>query len=293
MVPVYVHSLSSLEPINFGYNFAGNDYFKSNSMVYKSGFNYHTHEAFNNFKDIVLSNKTCLILTDNISLSRVFANKFRKLDLNEISGSFYLKTKDGTYVRTKNNRIYVGDVGQKLILTIDKISSNEVELKSSASHNLTVSEKYPFELFITKEKTEEGDYRRQLFEIDFQGNKISIKTITNHGPRYISYNSDQIVRAVGLELNNLEINPYLFTIELISETIGYNYNAVSSRVNYFNDIKFTNNSTDVQIKSNKEVTNHMVITCPTKQLGKSTTASANILVTKTNYFPSGSYNNTL
>lgn len=293
MVPVYVHSLSSLEPINFGYNFSNNEDFDSKHTTFKSGFNYYTHEAFANFKDVVLSNKTCLVLTDNISLAQVFENKSKVLNLNDISGSFYLKTNEGSYVRIKNKRLYVGDVGEKLILTVDKISNNIAELKVDAVNNLTVSENYPYEVFITKEKIDEEDYERQLFEIDFKDDKVAIKANTKEGSRFISYNSDQIVRAVGLHLNNLEVNPYLFTLELISDTIIYNYSAVSSQIKYFNDIKHTNNSNDVRIKSNKEIKNHLVVTCPTSQLGKSTTAAANILITKTNYFPSGSYNNTL
>ena len=294
MVPVYVHSLSSLMPVKFVYKFNKAETFAGQLNSFKNGFSYYKYDGLENYQDAVLSNKTCLILTDNVPLKRVFETDSRQIDIGTIAGCLYLQASSGyyqnQYITSSNHGIYIGGSGSKLLLNVLPIEKNVVELKPSNDVFCQVDKNYPYTLKLSKEVLTGEDIRRQRFELEYKDNLIALRTLTDEGWRYLSYGVDRVVRGVGLMLNETIVNSYLFKTVFVSEGgIYYDFDAKTPEIKYYNDITTYGNRDNVNIKHQQDSNTNLLITMPTSELSKSNEVSVNIALTKTNFSASGSY----
>ena len=294
MVPVYVHSLSSLMPVKFVYKFNKAETFAGQLNSFKNGFSYYKYDGLENYQDAVLSNKTCLILTDNVPLKKIFETDSRQIDIGTIAGCLYLQASSGyyqnQYITSSNRGIYIGGSGTKLLLNVLPIEKNVVELKPSNDVFCQVDKNYPYTLKLSKEVLTGEDIRRQRFELEYKDNLIALRTLTDEGWRYLSYGVDRVVRGVGLMLNETIVNSYLFKTAFVSDGgIHYDFDAKTPEIKYYNDITTYGNRDNVNIKHQQDSNTNLLITVPTFELSKSNEVSVNIALTKTNFSASGSY----
>lgn len=291
MIPVYIHSLSALAPVKLVYNFNRAEELTSTLDTYRNGFSYYKYSAFENFQDAVLSNKTCLILSDNVSLKEIFKIDSKQIDVGSIASCFYLKNSLGKYVTALSEKLYIGGVGDKLLINVIPHGNNLVELKVGNTEYIQVDKEYPYTASISRESLDGDDVRRQQYELDYKDGLICFRTLTDEGWRYLSYGADQTVRAVGLILNETMVNNYLFVPEFVSTNgIHYDFDAKNSQTKYFNELTTSGNRETVNIKQEKEANTNLLISCATAEISKpDAEASVNISITKTNFSSSGSY----
>lgn len=288
------NSLSALTPVEFTYNFNKDESLAKTFRSHTNGFSYYKHNALTDVKDAVFSKKNFLILTKKKSLFDVFDPDSEILPLGTIAGTVFLKNKLNQYVTSLKGTVYVGGT-TPLMITISPLetSKSTVKLVVDKTHRIIIDKEYPYTARVSNDDLLEEDEYRQYFEADYANEKICFKTLTKEGWRYLAYNSDQTVRATGLSLNELEISPYVFSMEQVSDkTILYNFNAKTSEVSYFNELTTYLNRNTVTTKNEFENDTHLLVSCPTLTIGSSTKkVPVNISLTKTNFAASGSYLN--
>lgn len=291
---VETHPLSALTPVKLTYNFNKEEEINCTLNAFENGLRYYSHDAFENFKDVVISNKNCLVLTDPKPLKDVFKNDVQRYNVGYIAGCLYLKTPDNKYFTNISNQIYIGGSGTKLFINIFPLTGSTVELKVNKDTRIVIDKEYPFQARLSREVLPSNEIHRQQFEVDYKDGVICFKTKTEDGDRYLSYGSDFIVRATGLALNETAVNPYLLIPEFTSnETIDYDFDAKTSEIKYFNNLHADENKKTVAIREATESNTSLLISCATSDIAKtvdlSSSVKANIALTKTNFSSSGTY----
>lgn len=290
-VPLAINSLSALRPVKLVYEFNSTEHLTSNLNSYRNGFSYYKHDALENFQDAVFSNKNCLIVTDNISLKQAFESDSKNVEIGTIAGTFYLQTPNGKTLTTYEEGVYVQGLGENLLLSLVPLGNRMVELKYGKDYYLQVDAAYPYTARVTANTLDKTALRRQQFQYDYKDGKLSFKTLTNEGWRYLSYGADQVVRAIGLMLNETVVNSYLFTPKFVTQgEIYYDFDATSKEIKYFNELTNYDQRETVAIKNYTESNTNLLISCPTSEIAKSTTAKINIASTKSNFSSTGTYN---
>lgn len=285
-----IQSLSALTPVKFTYKFNKEEKLSSVKSSFSNGFVYIKHDAFENFHDAVLSKRNCLILTNNRPLKEVFESDSKQIYIGTVAGCLFLKTPSNKYFTTLSNNIYVGGTGEKLFVNVMPISNNTVELKISKTQFVQIDKEYPYTARISDEVLSGDDLKRQRFELEYKDGLICFKTITAEGYRYLSYGVDQTVRAVGLMLNEVVVNPYLLIPEFVSENgLHHNFDAKTSEVKYYNELSSFADRYNLNIKENQESDTNLLISCTTADIALSASVAVNIALTKTNFSSSGSY----
>ena len=287
---VRTHSLSALFPVNFTYKYNKEEKLSGQLTTYNSGFSYYKHDLFENFRDASLSKKNFLVLTDVKQLKSIFDQNPETLFIGNISGCVFLKTASGESLRNLDNNIYVGGIGERMLVNIVPISKNVVELKASKTHYVQIDKQYPYTARLSQETLNGEEIERRRFEIDFKSGLMCFKTKTSEGHRFLSYGTDRVVRAVGLMLNETTVNSYFFVPDFISNSsMVYNFDAKTTEIRYFNELANSYNKATVNIKEEQETDTNLLVSCTTKDISKLNTVPINIALTKTNFSSSGSY----
>jgi hypothetical protein len=285
-----VHPLSALTPVEFVYKFNKEEKLSKNTYTFANKFRYCVHNITENARDAVFSKNTFLVLTDNLHLSAAFETDSKQLDINEISGSFFLKTPKGKRLSAYKGTMYIGGMGENVLFTLNKIGNNIVELVYDKDYKVTLDEDYPFVARLSKDLLADSQLNRRRFEMDYRDGKVCFKANTKNGQRFLSFGADQVVKAVGVTLNSIVISPYVFDVEFVtSNLVKYDFDAKVSEIKYFNEITGYANQTNVKIKESKENNTHLLLSCPTAVMSMSSIAPINIALTKTNFSSSGTY----
>lgn len=284
------NSLSALTPVKFTYKFNKEEKLSKEFVNYSDGFSYYKHNALSGIQDAVFSKKNLLLLTNNIPLKEVFDIDSSKVDIGTIAGSFFLKNDSNIYVTSLKNGVFLGGAGEKLLITVVPISNNIVELIVDKTRKLTIDSSYPYTLRISDDQLNDANLYRQKFEMDYKEGLVCFKVNTNEGSRYLSYGADQVVRAIGVTLNETIVNQYLFKVEFAtSNGIYYGFDATVSEVKYFNELGTFLNQTNLNIKEEQISDTHLLMSCSTSLIAMSAEVPINIALTKTNFSASGSY----
>lgn len=284
------NSLSALAPVKFTYKFNKEEKLSKEFVNFSNGFSYYKHNALSGIRDAVFSKKNLLILTDNIPLKEVFDVDSSQVNIGTIAGSVFLKTNSNLYITSTKNNVFLGGTGEKLLISIVPVLNNVVELVVDKTRKLTIDSSYPYTLRISDDKLNDGNLYRQRFEIDYKDGIICFKVNTNEGSRFLSYGVDRVIRAVGLTLNEVVVNPYLFNVEFAtSNGIYYGFDATVSEVKYFNELGSFFNQTNLNVKEEKIRDTHLLLSCSTSVIAMSAEVPINIALTKTNFSASGTY----
>lgn len=282
-------SLSALLPVKLTYKFNNEEKLTNTLTSLNNGLSFYTHDALLSAQDVVISNYNLLILTNKIPLKDVFQTDSTAVNIGTIAGSLYLKS-SGRYVTFTKNNIFLGGTGKKLAITIAPIEGNIVELVVDKTKKIIVDEEYPYTARISADILVDSKLARQRFEMDYKDGLCCFKILTKEGYRFLSYGSDNVIRAIGVMLNEFKINSYLFSAEFISnEQIHCGFDAKTSEVKYFNEFASFFNQKTVNIKTEQESDTHLLISCATPAIVNSAEVPVNIAITKTNFSSSGSY----
>lgn len=288
--------LSALAPARFAYNSSNDTKFKGNFKPIKNNFYYFHHESFENFKDAALSKKSCLVLTDIKPLDTVFNSRFTSdvISLGKLSGSFYLKS-NNKFLTTTSNRVYrgspCGGEQQPILLTISPIDETHVNIRVGTKF-IEIDQDYPFTVKLVDSQTF-GEARYREFEVDYSDKKIAFKVSTKEGYRFLSFGIDNVMRAVGLELNDTIVNSYHF--DVVSQTRSaiergiVLANAEAKEIKYYNSFKDQTYNETLDIEQTTERYTNFIISCPTSKIDTSSISFANVAMLKTNYSPNGTF----
>lgn len=289
---VNVQPLSALRPVKLTYKYASEEKLAAERFLYSNGIEYYKHAIFDNFKDAGLSKKNCLVLTNVLNLNKIFENSSVNLQFGQIAGCVFLKTQEGKYITTNNNRVYVGGIGSNLFLNLIPNEDGSVYLKYGKTKFMEFVDQYPYDLKISDETIVEEQLYTRKFYIDYTNRKASFKVLTQEGYRFVSFGVDRIVRAIGLELNDTIVNEYFFDVEFITDpTLNYNFDAKTKQVQYFNEFDSFNTRKTVDVKQQSIKDTNLIVSCPTTQINLSSNeVNVNIALTKTNFTSFGTYN---
>ena len=292
-------SLSAFDPIKLAYKYSTTGDLKADYKEFKSGMRYYEHNALKRFADISLSNESALILTDTLSLNSIFQEQQKNLPINEITGMFILSIKDtavfggNNSIKYFNGQFCVGGKGEDVIFNIVPATDNKVYLRVNYKR-VQVSHHYPYEVYLSDDQLPDEESNREMFEVSFRRKKFIIKTRTREGTRFLSFGSDRILRAVGLELNKSIINPYHFDVQFLgfsSFKYGSDYDA--KEVKYYNTNESLLEKKALNIKAYKGQHTNILFDFPIINTQTTTNVGVNMAILKTNFTSTGTFNSSL
>lgn len=282
-------SLSKLRPIKFVYDYGTKQTFVKDLIYFNGGFGYYKHEALQNYKDAALSRKNCLFLTDVKSLKSVFENQVKEFDISKISGSLYLKV-GNKYITESRDQLFVGGIGRPLFFNIVPLNNGLVELRVNRTKYIEIDREYPYTARLSEEILDPTEQQFRQFEVEYGENLVSFRVKTNEGFRFLSYGSDGVVRAIGLELNDTIVNSYHFAAEFVTApTLKYNFEPTNYEVKYFNDLYDQTNKTNLNISKYTEKNTSLLISCPTNKLSETDEVNVNISILKDYFSSTGTF----
>ncbi len=282
---------TDLHPVRLEYNFFNNENLHKKHVSFNNGLDIFTINSTQNYKDVTFNKNTCFILTSAIQLSSVFATK----DVNTIGNipvSILVQPRTSTVYFAKHhsetNTIRLELTSSSTFLLQPTNIKNNIEIIIDGKY-LEISKNYPYTAFLNKKATDNTNQTFQLFEPVTQDGLITFKTLTKDGYRYLAFNSDNILRATGLILNEAVISDYVFSYTLITNTnINYNFLPSNNWVTYFYDVELKNNNKNVLINKNLlDVPTNFLIEFPYNKAVLDNIAKINIINLKTGVTPTG------
>ena len=290
-VVVNTHSLTALQPIKFNYNYNTTEPLAGNYLYIYNNWSFYNHQALVNFKDAAFSKNTYLALTDVKSLNDTLYKETTTRSIGQISGTVYLKF-NNKYVSLLNGNLFLGSpCGRqttKALISIVPIENSLVELKIGKK-TIKIDESYPYTARLQETALDE-DSSLGKFEMEYDSGVASFKIKTPEGYRFLSYGKDNVIRAVGVELNSTIVNNYHFEVEFKTRSsITYGFTPTTDEVSYYNEIDSYDNKFNVLLKHKTEKLTNLLISCPTNEMSKDEEADINISLLKTNYSSSGGF----
>lgn len=287
--------LSALSPVKFSYDFAETQDFKGQYKPLSPNFFCYEHTGFKNFKDAALSKKSMLVLTETKQLQDLLSTKLISYSAGKyIAGSLYLQMA-GRFLTTKNNLLYrgapCGNSSQAALVSISMISNGLAELRIGSKF-IEIDSNYPFTAKLVDSETF-GEARYRQFEIEVAEGKIAFKIQTPIGYRFLAFGIDNVLRAVGVELNNTVVNNYHFdAVFQTRSSIDYGFDVSKgemSEVKYYNELNVQEFNETVALKQTFSRATHYIVECPTLNIALNATVGANVFNLKTNYSSSGAF----
>lgn len=287
MASITYKSLSSLQPIELKYSYYKDEELKNKKISFKEGYTFYQNDALIGYQDSTINRESSFVLTSAIPLNQLFVSP-ETYKLGKLPGTVYLQPRNSTIYyaayNTTTNSITLSTTGSLLyILPIQ--GTNEVELLMNNQY-LQVEENYPFKVITFPRTLPTNDIKRQRFECVFQNSLITFKTQTIDGPRYLTFNNDNILRATGVMFNNSLVNDYVFKVIPVSNSsTTINFNPVNSWLTYY--FSFTQEQENKTVTINKEflAPTNMLIDFPVEEAVKTGKANINIANLKTSVTP--------
>jgi hypothetical protein len=291
MAEIVYKSLSSLSPIELKYEYNRDEALQARTTTYQDGFSFYELEGLKNFQDVAINRDSVLVLTSAVNLSTVFVPT-EEIKLGKLPGTFQLQPRNSTiyYVKHRpSTNSLVQTLTSASTFYIQPISNtNEVELLVDNKY-LQVEAEYPYKAYLNERTLDPEEIYRQRFEVVYDNGFISIKTKTDSGYRYLTFNNDNVLRAIGLILNNTIINDYIFKCISISQpTLNRGFTPANSWTTYYFDIEEeTNNKTVVINKTIENTPTNLLIDFPLEKAAETGSVNINIANLKTSLTPAG------
>jgi hypothetical protein len=291
MVNIVYKSLSSLSPIELKYQYYKDEQLQGRTVTYQDGSSYYELEGFKNFQDVAINRDSVLVLTSAINLSSVFVPT-NEVRLGKLPGSFLLQSRNSTIYYIKH-RLQTNSFVQTLtsgsIFCVQPINnSNEAEIFVN-NHYVQVEAEYPYKVYLNERSLDPEEIHRQRFEIIYNNELISFKTLTNSGYRFLAFNNDNVLRAVGLILNNTAVNDYIFKCISISQpTLDQGFAPNNTWVTYYFDIEQeTENKTVTINKTLQNIPTNLLVDLPLEKAAETGRVNINVANLKTSLTPTG------
>ena len=167
-------------------------------------------------------------------------------------------------------------------------NTKEVELFVEGKY-VQVDEQYPYTLRLNSRSLDPEIIHRQRFSLHFENGLISFKTKTDSGYRYLAFNSDNTLRAVGVIFNDSVVNNYVFKCYPVTDvTTAPGFIPTNNWVTYYFDIESqTENKTVTINKDIQKVPTNLLIDFPIESAVETGKAKINIANLKTQVTPTG------
>lgn len=286
-----VNSLSGVisPQLNYTYKFA--EQLTSDSVFFSNHFAYNKYEIFKNLQDAAISKNNIAFLTDFIELSSVLKERQTTLTISSMPSLLYLKQQSGSLYVNLQGTDLIGKASSKTPLFFVLVGNNRVEIRTSINDRLEVSKSYPYKVYTAKKATSEEQLERQRFDIDMSDSKLTLRTNTEEGPRFIAFDCSSTLRATGLTMNNVSTNNYLFEAEPISRAeLVKGTQFEMDFVKYFNKFESSGNKKNVFIEESERTNTHWLVTTTLNQLANNPeNVNVNIMPLKTNFTPAGTF----
>lgn len=291
MAEIVYKSLSSLSPIELKYEYNRNEELVSQTTTYQDGFSFYEVEGLKGFQDIAINRDSVLVLTSAVDLSAVFTPG-QEVELGKLPGSFLLQPRNSTiyfvkYKETTNSLVQT--LTSASIIYLQPVNNtNEVELFIENKY-IQVEAEYPYKAYLGDRSLDPEEINRQRFETVYDGGFISFKTKTDSGYRYLAFNNDNVLRAVGLILNDTIVNDYVFKcLPITSTTLSRGFTPSNNWVTYYFD--FEQESENKTVTVNKDINStqtNLLVDLPLEKAAESGSVTVNIANLKTALTPSG------
>lgn len=291
MAEIVYKSLSSLAPIELQYQYYRNEALEGRTITLKDGFSFYELDGLKNFQDVAINKSSVLVLTDAIKLPSIFSSA-ADIELGTLPGSFQLQPRrfrDYSAGYNSSSNSFILTQNTPSIFSVQPIKeTNEVELFVDNKY-VQVEADYPHKVYLNDRTLELDEISRQRFEILYSNGIITIKTKTNLGYRYLAFSNDNILRAVGLVLNETPINDYVFTCNAVSNlTLNRGFTPSNDWVTYFFDVEDSSNNKNVTInKTFTSVPTNLLLDFSLKNSAETGKVNINIANLKTSITPSG------
>jgi len=290
MVEIVYKSLSSLAPIELKYEYNRDESLQGSIVTYQDGFSFYELEGLKNFQDVTINRDSVLVLTSAVSLSTVFALA-QDIKLGKLPGTFQLQPRNSTiyYIKynTEKNTLVKTLTSASTFFIQPLNDSDEVELFVDSKY-VQVRANYPYEVYLSERSLDPEEIFRQRFQIVYDNNFISIKTKTDQGYRYLAFNKDNILRAVGLVLNETVVNDYVFKCLSISDpNLNRGFTTNNDWVTYYFDTEGKSENKTLTINKNISTPTNLLIDFPLENAAETGIANINIANLKTSLTPAG------
>lgn len=291
MAEVVYKSLSSLSPIELKYQYYRNEDLVAQTTTFRDGFSFYEVNGFNGFQDVSINRDSVLVLTSAVDLSAVFTTS-ELVELGKLPGSFILQPRNTTiyYVKYK-------DTTNSLVQTLTSASifylqpingTNDVELLVDNKY-VQVENDYPHKVYLSERGLDPEEVHRQRYEPVYNDGFISFKTRTNVGPRYLAFNNDNVMRAVGLILNETIVNDYVFKcLPITSISLNKGFTPSNNWVTYYFDVEQENENKTVTVnKDLASLQTNLLVDLPIEKAAETGSVVVNIANLKTALTPAG------
>jgi len=291
MAEIVYKSLSSLSPIELRYQFYRDEKLNTTLKTSQDGLTIFNVKGFNNFQDISINKNSLFILTSAVNLSTVFV-PVEFLKLGQLPGSIQLQPRNSFIYYAKHNpatNTFKQTLTSASNFYIQPVpGTREVEIFVDNKF-LQVDEQYPYTVFLGEKTLDPESINRQRFEVVYDQNFITLKTLTNSGYRYLAFNNDNTLRAVGLVLNNTVINDYVFKcIPVTDLSFNKGFIPANNWVTYFFDVESKTNNKNVELNKVLAPTpTNFLIDFPIEKAASLGSVNINIANLKTNLTPAG------
>jgi hypothetical protein len=291
MANIVYKSLSSLTPIELKYQYYRKEDLQSNFSLYKDGLSLYNIEGLNNFQDVAINKNSIFILTSAINLNSVFTPT-KKINLGRLPGTFLLQPRNSTIYFTKYNpttNSFTKTLTSSSTFYVQPVhNSNEIELFVENKY-VQVQAEYPYKVILSEKTVSPNEIFRQRFEIVFVDNLITIKTKTDSGYRYLAFNSDNILRATGVILNETVINDYVFNcLTITPDFLDRGFIPTNNWVTYYFDVEEEGENKTVKINKNfYPVPTNLLFSLSLELAAEKGSAVINIADLKTSLTPAG------
>lgn len=282
---------TQLYPVDYEYNFLKQEELHKRFYSYNNGISYYTIDGFKNYRDVTLSNNSCFILTSAIPLNDFLVRK-KTPTIGNIPVSLYLQPRNSTvifsYYNFDTNRLEQSIENKTALLLQPTNIQNHVRIVIDGKF-LEVSKQYPYTVSLEDEAKDNIGIMYQTFEVIALKDFITIKGYTNAGYRYLAFNSDNVMRATGVVLNDYVVNDYVFKYVSVTEKeIEYNFIPSNNWVTYYYDLFTKTNNKNVLVNKNiiDPPTNFLIEFSLTKDI-QNQTAKINFFNLKTGITPTG------
>lgn len=291
MAEIVYKSLSSLSPIELKYEYNRDEELESSVKTFQDGYSFYDVKGFNKFQDISINRDSLFILTSAVNLSSVFVPS-QEVKLGQLPGTIILQPRNSFIYFIKHSpqtNTFKKTLTASSTFYIQPLrDSKEVELFVDGKF-VQVDEAYPYVVRLGDRQLDPESINRQRFEVVYENELITLKTLTDSGYRYLAFNNDNILRAVGMVLNDTIINDYVFKCLPVTTTqISRGFTPANNWVTYFFDVEQkTENKTVTLNKVLAPTQTNLLIDLPVEKAAGDGIVNINIANLKTGVTPAG------
>lgn len=291
MASIVYKSLSSLSPIELKYQYYRDEELVSNNNQYQEGYSVFELQGLQKYQDVAINRDSCFVLTSAIELKNVF-QKDEPDSLNKQPSTVILQPRNSFIYfikhKSSSNTFQLELTSSSSFFVQPINNTEEVELYVDKQY-VQVDEEYPHTVRLNNRGLDPEAIHRQRFLVHFENGLISFKTKTNWGYRYLAFNNDNTLRAVGVIFNDSIVNDYIFKCLPVTDiTQAPGFIPSNNWVTYYFDIENQTENQTVNINKNiQETPTNLLIDFPVEVAVETGLANVNIANLKTHVTPTG------